>query len=401
MIKAVLFDLDDTLITNPINRMEHSLASWGAFFQRELGSPDAAMGLAAGLIAVSQNTNPVENNFDVFLREAMQQWAVNEDRAIAIFKAFYAETYVQMRQHIAPRADAVPLLDWLREAGYAVVIATNPLFMADALAQRMTWGSIPNDFGAYALVTHLENMQFAKPTPHYYEEIAGRLGIATSEALMVGDDWRNDITPAAQAGMNTFWVRPDGTPSEDGHIRSDGEGTLHDLAVRICNQDWLSALEPHPLTAAQIGPRLLGNVGALFSLLREHAPDYWWRHPDPAEWSPLEVVCHLRDSERAVQRPRLERITTEDNPFLSAPHDPPGPGEIGCETDNYCDPAEEFAAERQRTVDFLAALPAETWDRPARHSIFGPTTLLEMANFTATHDRLHLQQICQTIGRCE
>ena len=60
-----------------------------------------------------------------------------------------------------------------------------------------------------------------------------------------------------------------------------------------------------------------------------------------------------------------------------------------------------WLAERQRTVDFLAALPAETWDRPARHSIFGPTTLLEVANFTATHDRLHLQQICQTIGRCE
>jgi hypothetical protein len=26
---------------------------------------------------------------------------------------------------------------------------------------------------------------------------------------------------------------------------------------------------------------------------------------------------------------------------------------------------------------------------------------LEMAHFTAQHDRLHLNQICQTLGKCE
>ena len=78
-----------------------------------------------------------------------------------------------------------------------------------------------------------------------------------------------------------------------------------------------------------------------------------------------------------------------------------GFGLIGCDVVDYCDPAEIFAEERQQTVAFLNDLPPEAWTRPARHSIFGPTTLLEMANFTATHDRLHIQQICQTLGRCE
>ncbi|MBN1963096.1 MAG: DinB family protein, partial [Anaerolineae bacterium] len=139
----------------------------------------------------------------------------------------------------------------------------------------------------------------------------------------------------------------------------------------------------------------------LFGLLNDFAPGYWWQHPDPEEWSPLEVVCHLRDSERAVQRPRLQSIAREDNPFLSEPKQPPGPGELGCDVVDLCDPAEQFAAERQETVAWLNGLPEAAWSRPARHSIFGPTTLLEMADFTATHDRLHLQQICQTLGRCE
>jgi hypothetical protein len=60
----------------------------------------------------------------------------------------------------------------------------------------------------------------------------------------------------------------------------------------------------------------------------------------------------------------------------------------------------EFADERERTLAFLAALPPQAWERPARHYIFGPTTLLEMANFVSQHDRMHIAQLCQTIGKC-
>ncbi|HML24865.1 MAG TPA: DinB family protein, partial [Aggregatilinea sp.] len=81
------------------------------------------------------------------------------------------------------------------------------------------------------------------------------------------------------------------------------------------------------------------------------------------------------------------------------PNPPPGPATRTCPPNGW-PVALAFAAERQITLDFLAALPADAWDRPARHSIFGPTTLLEMANFTAQHDRLHLTQLCQTVQKC-
>ncbi|GAB4570499.1 MAG: hypothetical protein Kow0077_04740 [Anaerolineae bacterium] len=400
MIKAVLLDLDDTLITNPFNRVNQQIEDWNRFFARTTGKPDAGLGLAKALLAVSQNTNPTENNFDVFLRVVTAEWQVSRERAIEVFRAFYDETYARMRDHITPREAAPMLLDWLRGHGYMVVIATNPMFLPEGLAERMRWGGLSGNFADYTLVTHILNTQFAKPRPHYYEEIMGRLGIANEEAIMVGDDWENDIAPAERAGLNTFWIRADGTRPGPTPADPDGEGTLNDFARRVMSQGWLETLTPRPLQPEMIEPRLLGNVGALFSVLREHAPERWWQHPIPGEWSPLETVCHLRDSERTVQRPRLERIATEDNPFLSTPQDPPRPGEMGCETDNHCDPAEEFARERQITVEFLRGLAAGAWYRPARHSIFGPTNLLEMANFTATHDRLHLQQICQTIGEC-
>ncbi len=401
MIKAVLLDLDDTLISNPLNRTDQSLDHWNAFFSKTTGRDDAGAGLLKAMIAVTRNTDPRASNFDVFLAVVTEAWGVSRERAVEIFRAFYAESYGKLQTSVQPRPSALILLDWLRQNGYLVVIATNPLFRAEGLAERMRWGGLPTDFSAYAHVTHIENSHFAKPAPHYYEEILGRLGLTSDEALMVGDDWENDIAAAERAGLNTFWIRPDGTQPGASPASPDGQGTLHDFTVRVCNQGWLETLQPRPLRPEMIVPRLLGNVGALFGLLHEHAPHRWAQHPLPGEWSPLEVICHLRDSERTVQRPRLERIAREQNPFLTEPQTPPGPGEMACEAENYCDPAEEFAAERQITVDFLAGLTPEQWSRPARHSIFGPTTLLEMAEFTARHDRMHIKQICQTIRRCE
>jgi len=401
MIKAVLLDLDNTLIANSLNRTDQSLDDWNVFFGRMTGRDNAGLGLFKAMTAVAQNTDPVESNFAVFLDVVTREWGVSRERAVEIFRAFYAETYVRMRENVQSRPSAPILLDWLRQNGYLVVIATNPLFMADGLAERMRWGGIPADFSAYAHVTHIENSHFAKPAPHYYEEIVGRLGIASDEAIMVGDDWENDIAPAEQAGLNTFWIRPDGTPPGNSPAHPDGQGTLQDFTLRVCSQGWLETLQPRPLRPEMIVPRLLGNVGALFGLLQEHAAGQWQQHPLPGEWSPLEVVCHLRDSERSVQRPRLERIAREHNPFLTEPQTPPGPGEMACDAEEHCGLAEEFAAERRITVDFLSGLSPEQWLRPARHSIFGPTTLLEMADFTARHDRMHLKQICQTLRRCE
>ena len=53
--------------------------------------------------------------------------------------------------------------------------------------------------------------------------------------------------------------------------------------------------------------------------------------------------------------------------------------------------AAEFVRERQATLQVIADFSLETWQRRVRHSIFGLSTMLEMAYFTAQHDRLHLK----------
>jgi hypothetical protein len=164
--------------------------------------------------------------------------------------------------------------------------------------------------------------------------------------------------------------------------------------------DWLDGLPPPPLQPAMIEPEMRGNIGALFGVIAPVQPHFWQQHPDPQEWSPIQIVCHLVESEIKVQRPRLERILAENNPFLPITKPPLSARDaIPCADEGY-PVAELFMAERMTTLNWIKQLTPDDWMRPARHSTFGPTTLLEMAQFTAQHDRLHISQLCQTLGQC-
>ena len=92
----------------------------------------------------------------------------------------------------------------LSDEGYRVVIATNPLFPATAIEQRLDWAGV-RDF-PYALVTTMENSHFSKPNPRYYEEILAKIQSAPETTWMIGDNPTNDIIPARTLGLKTWWI---------------------------------------------------------------------------------------------------------------------------------------------------------------------------------------------------
>ncbi|GIV81169.1 MAG: hypothetical protein KatS3mg051_0523 [Anaerolineae bacterium] len=278
-------------------------------------------------------------------------------------------------------------------------IATNPLFPYVAVRHRLAWAGVPVDQVPLTLVTTLDNMHFAKPHPAYYEEILARLGLEAREAIMVGDDWEHDILPARAAGLNAFWVCGDGRGCDTEATRQvDGCGSLADFAGLVSEERWLETVPPRPLEPAQIVPRLTANIAALDGLVRETAPEAWLTHPAAGEWSPLEVLGHLIAVERDVYRPRLQMILSTDTPVLAALTESPAPTiPPGAEQPRAL--LELFVAERRVTLDLLATLTPEDWQRPAHHHRLGPTTLLEVADLIAQHDRQHLRQMQETLAR--
>ena len=85
----------------------------------------------------------------------------------------------------------------------------------------------------FDLVTSYENMHAAKPRSAYYREILAEVDVAADRALMVGDDWQNDIAPAAKMGLYTYWIEPEDHATPDDQTRADGQGQLGDLSLKL------------------------------------------------------------------------------------------------------------------------------------------------------------------------
>lgn len=384
MIKAVLFDLDNTLLRNPTAEFVAGYVEQvNGFFSRQWNIEPGARLRQAVQAIMSSPRDIRQSNLDIYWSWIHPIWDGTTEELRAAFDAFFATDYENLKANTAPAPMAGEVIDRVRGAGYKIIIATNPVYPQDALLRRLAWANLPADPAYYEFVTTADNMHFAKPDPAYYAEILARTGLEPDEAVMVGDEPIYDIAASRKIGMHAY------------HLNWETLGTLLDILPTF------GMLKPNPITPEAIVPQWQGNLGALLGTVADMPTHFWEQHPFSGEWSPKEIVCHLREHEHDVHRPRLERILSENTPFISQPPLSEEMGQVKDCTDSGTDVVDDFFAERLKTIDFVESLRDSDWSRPGNHSVFGPTTLLEMAYFTAQHDRLHLRQLCQTIGGCE
>jgi FMN phosphatase YigB (HAD superfamily) len=166
----------------------------------------------------------------------------------AFFHRFYEDRLPELRDCTRPHPDARHTVQACLDAGYQVVIATNPLFPARAIEHRMEWAGVGDM--PFALVTAYENMHTCKPSPAYYVEIAELLNVLPAACLMAGNDVRRDIAPAKEAGMVTFLV-DEWLLNDDPQVQPDHRGKLADLiawiektAMQMTNNEYQTTKQP-------------------------------------------------------------------------------------------------------------------------------------------------------------
>jgi hypothetical protein len=139
---------------------------------------------------------------------------------------------------------------------------------------------------------------------------------------------------------------------------------------------------------AEVLPRLVAG-------LDERA---WRARPQRDEWSPVEIVCHLRDEEIHDFGARLRVILDGGDRF--APNDPERRAVTGRYRED--DPAavlRAFLAQRRATLDLLVALAPERLAGSAARPNGGQLSGLDVLASWVAHDRLHLQQLAGTLAR--
>jgi HAD superfamily hydrolase (TIGR01662 family) len=226
MIRGVLLDLDDTLLDNDIERfLPPYLAALGRRMVR-FASPDKLTQMVlASTRAMLANQDPTVTNQQAFEADFFPCLGHPEAEVRPLIRTFYEDDFPALKRYTKRIPEARSLVQALMDRGYDLVIATNPMFPRRAIEHRLSWAGV-FDF-PYKLVTTYENSHFCKPNPRYYQEILDKLDCPPAQALMVGDDFGNDIQPAAQVGLHTYWIT--GATGDGNNVAYSGQrGSLAD-----------------------------------------------------------------------------------------------------------------------------------------------------------------------------
>lgn len=202
---AVLFDLDGTLVFHDQSFFaKEYFGSLAAYVSERGYEPKAfidAVIYASGVVVANQG---IRTNKEIFWDKFFNYYGKYDENIIKISDEYYVTDFKKLRAYIRENPFAKSAVDLAHKDGKKVVLATNPLFPMTAQIERMSWSGLSeSDFD---LITSYENSSFCKPNPNYYFEICKKIGVNPHNAIMIGNDEREDMKAATEAGLMCYLV---------------------------------------------------------------------------------------------------------------------------------------------------------------------------------------------------
>lgn len=226
-IKTVLFDLDGTLLPMDQDLFVKSYLGNLAKKLAPLGYEPESFYKAmwAGVSAMVKNDGSVRND-ESFWNTFCGLLGEHVRNDEPVFDDFYHNEFQKAKDVCGFNPDSAKIVHALNDAGYRVILATNPLFPAIATESRIRWAGLePEDFEHY---TVYDNSYHCKPNPAYYQDIINKLNLNPKECLMVGNDVDEDMI-AETLGMKVFLLTDFLINKLDKDINQYPHGTFKDL----------------------------------------------------------------------------------------------------------------------------------------------------------------------------
>lgn len=204
MIDTLLFDLDGTLL--PLDMEIFTLKYFNELCNKfkSIFEPRALQeAVWASTKYMICNTQKEKTNKDCFFEDFQTRIDHDLEELFPIFDEFYNKDFVNIRDSVNPNPVVKEFVKILKDKGYNLVVATNPLFPKEAIFHRIDWAGLNAD--DFKLITTYENMHYCKPNLQYYEEILEFIDKKPDSVMMVGNDVQEDII-SSKLGLKTFLI---------------------------------------------------------------------------------------------------------------------------------------------------------------------------------------------------
>ena len=226
-MNTILFDLDGTLL--PMDQdafIQIYFKNLATHFIPFGYQPDTMMsavniGVKAMILNDGSMTNE-ERFWSVFGKQLGEDIRSLEPE----FRVFYDTDFLNAKAATTRNPYTARIIKLLKEKGYTIVIATNPLFPTIATHNRIQWAGFSKEEVDY--ITTYEVSSYCKPNPNYYTEILEKLQKKPEDCMMVGNDVSEDML-VDQLGLSRYLVTDCLINSKQEDISSIPQGSLKDF----------------------------------------------------------------------------------------------------------------------------------------------------------------------------
>jgi len=203
-INTILFDLDGTLLSMDSDKfMKIYFYEMGEYFKDLIEAESLIESVWKATNATIMNLED-KTNEEIFMSVFEKLIPGNLEEYKKRFDKFYDEVFIKTKEAVHENLIVKESVKILKNKGYKLVIATNPLFPYKAIVQRIQWtGLNPSDF---IYVSHYEKNCYCKPHLNFYKEVLEEINKTPEECLMVGNDVQEDII-AGELGIKTYLIK--------------------------------------------------------------------------------------------------------------------------------------------------------------------------------------------------
>lgn len=226
MLNTFLFDLDGTLLSMDMKLYEKLYFSTMSEALKDLIEPKKLINSIWASTETMVKNLEYKTNEEVFMEDFEKRIDGNLDTYKEHFNKYYDEGFLKTKAAVIENKFIQESIKILKEKGYKIVIATNPLFPLKAIQHRIGWaGFKPSEF---EYISHYENNHYCKPQIQYYEEILKDINRSAAECMMVGNDVQEDLI-AGEIGIKTFLIKEYMIHRTEEEIVSDYIGSYEDF----------------------------------------------------------------------------------------------------------------------------------------------------------------------------
>lgn len=200
-LKAVLFDLDNTLLLfeEPVFFENYSKKLY-LVFHDVMTPQEFSHKLIYSTQMMIQN-NGEKTNAEFFMESFADGMSATKAELWNRFLTFYATQFEQFQPLMKPLPGAREIVLKFKQKNMKIVIASNPMFPMNVQLARLRWAGL--DDIEYDLITSADNINYVKPRLEYYHQICKAIHVKPEDCLMVGNDAFNDMI-ASKIGMKTY-----------------------------------------------------------------------------------------------------------------------------------------------------------------------------------------------------